>query len=215
MLREYCLTSCKALLSIFKRRQNDLRDKEGGLESCDCELQANEDQAECRLVFRLNCRQGVVKTYRLLYESGEILHAAFDQLGSTNHWTASSRTLRDVVEYFGPKTDQLDWYFESGKVTFTSYTEKIQSGRGVWYYANLVWRRTRQLTQIFRNPQTAHAHLRGVGTKRFQRFQRPRRSPHRHHGQRLPIDRRPCRNYAHSRYGKVFSWQSSHADQLR
>lgn len=125
------MTVVKALLSIFKRRSNDQRDKEGGLESCDCELQANEDQAECRLVFRLNCRQGVVKTYRLSYESGEILHAAFDQLGSTNHWTASSRTLRDVVEYFGPKTDQLDWYFEGGKVTFTSYTEKVQSGRGM------------------------------------------------------------------------------------
>jgi cell cycle checkpoint control protein RAD9A len=101
------------------------------LETCECELQANDDQAECRLVFRLNCRQGVVKTYRLFYESGEILHAAFDKAGSANYWTVSSRTLRDVVEYFGPKTDQLDWYFQSGKVTFTSYTEKIQSGRGM------------------------------------------------------------------------------------
>lgn len=106
------------------------RDKEGGLETCDCELQANSDQAECRLVFRLNCRQGVVKTYRLYYEPGEIMHAAFDKLGSTNYWTASSRTLRDVVEYFGPKTDQLDWFFQNGKITFTSYTEKIQAGRG-------------------------------------------------------------------------------------
>jgi cell cycle checkpoint control protein RAD9A len=121
----------KALLSIFKRQLGDQREREGGLESCDCELQANPDQAECRLLFRLNCRQGVVKTYRLFYEANEIMHAAFDQLGSTNYWTASSRTLRDVVEYFPPKTDQLDWYFENGKVTFTSYTEKIQAGKGL------------------------------------------------------------------------------------
>ena len=59
------------------------------------------------------------------------MHATFDKLGSTNYWTASSRTLRDVVEYFGPKTDQLDWSFQNGKVTFTSYTEKIQAGRGM------------------------------------------------------------------------------------
>ncbi|OCT51025.1 putative DNA repair protein rad9 [Cladophialophora carrionii] len=123
-----CKIQNRALLSIFKRRLGD-RDREGGLETCDCELQANPDQAECRLVFRLNCRQGIVKTYRLFYEPGEIMHAAFDKLGSTNYWTASSRTLRDVVEYFGPKTDQLDWYFQNGKVTFTSYTEKIQAGR--------------------------------------------------------------------------------------
>ncbi|KIW66335.1 hypothetical protein, variant [Phialophora macrospora] len=108
-----CKIQNRALLSIFKRRLGD-RDKE-----------------ECRLVFRLNCRQGVIKTYRLSYEPGEIMHAAFDKLGSTNYWTASSRTLRDVVEYFGPKTDQLDWYFQNGKVTFTSYTEKIQAGREI------------------------------------------------------------------------------------
>ena len=43
----------------------------------------------------------------------------------------SSRTLREVVEYFGPKTDQLDWFYKDDKVTFTSYTEKIQSGREI------------------------------------------------------------------------------------
>ncbi|KIV89626.1 hypothetical protein PV10_07012 [Exophiala mesophila] len=126
-----CKLQNRALLSIFRRRLGDSRDKDTALESCDCELQASPDQTECRLIFRLNCKQGVVKTYRLFYESGEILHAFFDKAGSTNHWTVSSRTLRDVVEYFGPKTDQLDWYYENGKVTFTSYTEKIQSGRQV------------------------------------------------------------------------------------
>ncbi|EXJ90578.1 hypothetical protein A1O1_03681 [Capronia coronata CBS 617.96] len=126
-----CKIQNRALLAIFKRRLGDQRDRDTGLESCDCELQANPDQAECRLIFRLNCRQGVVKTYRLFYESADILHAAFDRVGSTNYWTVSSRTLRDVVEYFGPKTDQLDWYFQNGKVTFTSYTEKIQSGREI------------------------------------------------------------------------------------
>ncbi|EHY53025.1 hypothetical protein HRR83_006136 [Exophiala dermatitidis] len=125
-----CKIQNRALLAIFKRRQ-DQRDRDTALESCDCELQASPDQAECRLIFRLNCRQGVVKTYRLFYESAEALHAAFDRAGSANYWTVSSRTLRDVVEYFGPKTDQLDWYYQNGKVTFTSYTEKIQSGREI------------------------------------------------------------------------------------
>ncbi|KIY00540.1 uncharacterized protein Z520_03203 [Fonsecaea multimorphosa CBS 102226] len=126
-----CKLQIRALLSIFKRRLGDQRDKDTALETCDCELQDNLDQAECRLVFRLNCRHGVVKTYRLFYEAGEILHAAFDKIGSTNYWSVSSRTLRDIVEYFGPKTDQLDWFFQNGKVTFTSYTEKIQAGREI------------------------------------------------------------------------------------
>lgn len=129
-LRAHSLNS-QALLSIFKRRLAESRDKDIALETCECELQANPDQAECRLVFRHNCKQGVVKTYRLFYESGEILHATFDRVGSNNHWTVSSRTLREMVEYFGPKTDQLDWYYQDSKVTFTSYTEKIQSGREI------------------------------------------------------------------------------------
>ncbi|KIW48515.1 uncharacterized protein PV06_01092 [Exophiala oligosperma] len=126
-----CKLQNRALLSIFKRRLADQRDRDTALDNCECELQDNLDEAECRLIFRLNCRQGVVKTYRLFYESGEILHAAFDDGSSPNRWTVSSRTLRDVVEYFGPKTDQLDWFYQNGKVTFTSYTEKIQSGREI------------------------------------------------------------------------------------
>ena len=73
----------------------------------------------------------MVKTYRLYYESDEVLHASFDGQLSTNYWAISSRTLRDVVEYFGPKTDHLDWFFQDSRVTFTSYTEKVQNGREI------------------------------------------------------------------------------------
>lgn len=118
-------------MSVFRRRVADARDKESALERCEFELQAHPDQTECRLIFKIFCKHGVVKTYRLYYEAGEVLHASFDPAASTNFWTVSSRTLRDVVEYFGPKTDQLDWYFQDGKVTFTSYAEKVQNGREI------------------------------------------------------------------------------------
>ena len=120
----------QALLSIFKRRIAEGKDKDTAIERCEVELQAKSDQTKCRLIVRMLCRHGVVKTYRLTYESAEVLHASFDKTRSENYWTVSSRTLRDIVEYFGPKTEQLDWYFEKGKVIFTSYTEKVQHGRG-------------------------------------------------------------------------------------
>jgi cell cycle checkpoint control protein RAD9A len=125
-----CADMSQALLLIFKRRIAEGKDKDTALELCEVELQAKPDQTKCRLVIRMLCRHGVVKTYRLTYESAEVLHASFDKARSQNYWTVSSRTVRDVVEYFGPKTEQLDWYFEKGKVTFTSYTEKVQHGRG-------------------------------------------------------------------------------------
>jgi cell cycle checkpoint control protein RAD9A len=78
------------------------------------------------------CRYSVVKTYRLIYEPTNTLHANFDSANSPNYWTTSAHTLRDIVEYFGAKTDQLDWSFEKGKVNFTSYTEKITDGRDIF-----------------------------------------------------------------------------------
>ena len=73
----------------------------------------------------------VIKTYKLTYESAEVLHATFDKQNSQNTWSISSRTLRDVVEYFGPKTEHVDWSLHEDKVTFTSYTDKIQVGREI------------------------------------------------------------------------------------
>jgi len=121
----------RALLSIFKKRQLDNKETETSVERCEFELQARADETECRLVIRLFCRFSVVKTYRLTYESAEVLHATFDKSGSPNVWMVSSRTLRDVVEYFGPKTEHVDWSLHNDKVTFTSYTDKIQVGREI------------------------------------------------------------------------------------
>ena len=126
-----CKLQNRALLSIFKKRQVDNKEKENPVERCDFELQAGADETECRLVIRLYCRFSVIKTYRLTYESAEVLHATFDKQGSPNTWTVSARTLRDVVEYFGPKTEHVDWSLHDDKVTFTSYTDKIQVGREI------------------------------------------------------------------------------------
>jgi cell cycle checkpoint control protein RAD9A len=122
----------QALLSIFKKRNLDTKDKETALERCEFELQARADETKCRLIVRMVCRHGVVKTYKLIYEPTNVLRANFDKANSPNHWTTAARTLRDIVEYFGAKTDQLDWSFEKGKVTFTSYTERITDGRDIF-----------------------------------------------------------------------------------
>ena len=34
------------------------------------------------------------------------------------------------MEHFGPGTEQLDIYSEDGRVSLTSYTEKVMSGSG-------------------------------------------------------------------------------------
>lgn len=75
---------------------------------------------------------GVTKTYRLTYESIDTMRAMFDKSRVTNTWKINARHLREYVEYFAPKTEQLDIYAEEGKCTFLAFTEKITNGKGVF-----------------------------------------------------------------------------------
>lgn len=59
------------------------------------------------------------------------MHAQFIKETAKNSWCINSKTLRELVEHFGPGTDQLDIYSEEGRVSLTSYTEKIMSGNGM------------------------------------------------------------------------------------
>jgi cell cycle checkpoint control protein RAD9A len=75
----------------------------------------------------------MTKTYRLTYEPVEVMHALFDRTAATQGWKISARVLREYIEYFGPKTEQLDLLAQDGKAIFTSFTEKIQNGKGMLY----------------------------------------------------------------------------------
>lgn len=58
------------------------------------------------------------------------MHALFDKDRATNRWKIQSKLLREYIEYFGQKTEQLDMYLEDEQMTLNSYTEKITNGRG-------------------------------------------------------------------------------------
>lgn len=75
---------------------------------------------------------GMTKTYRLTYESVEVMHALFDKTSATQGFRISSRTLREYTEHFGPKTEQLDLVAQDGKVTFTSFTERSADQKGIY-----------------------------------------------------------------------------------
>lgn len=66
------------------------------------------------------------------------MHALFNKDTAKNKWTISASVLRSFIEHFGSATEQLDLYSENGRVTLTSYTEKIMSGRGARDCARLV-----------------------------------------------------------------------------
>jgi cell cycle checkpoint control protein RAD9A len=59
------------------------------------------------------------------------MHALFDKTTAIQGWRILSRVLREYIEYFGPKTEQLDFLAQDGKAVLTSFTEKIQDGKGM------------------------------------------------------------------------------------
>ncbi|TVY35838.1 DNA repair protein rad9 [Lachnellula subtilissima] len=124
----YCKIYNKALLSVFKGRGFDpTREKDTAIEKCEISVEDGEGK-KSRFVVKIVCRHGVIKTYRLTFESVAPMHAFFDRAIARNSWSISSRTLREFVEHFGSGTEQLDIYSEDGRVSLTSYTEKIMSG---------------------------------------------------------------------------------------
>ncbi|EME76845.1 uncharacterized protein MYCFIDRAFT_14840, partial [Pseudocercospora fijiensis CIRAD86] len=126
-----CQLFNKSLQSVFKGRTQDAIGKNPGIERCDVTVQDQDDKAECRLVVKMRAKHGMTKTFRLTYESSEVMHALFDRTTASQGFRISSRVMREYVEYFHPKTEQLDLLAQDGKVVLTSFTDKVQDGKEV------------------------------------------------------------------------------------
>ncbi|ELR06418.1 hypothetical protein GMDG_02134 [Pseudogymnoascus destructans 20631-21] len=127
-----CRLYNKALASIFKGRSIDpLREKDTGIERCEVSVEDGAGGVKSRFVAQMICRHGVIKTYQLTFESSSSMHALFKPEMSKSHWSIPSCVLREFIDHFGPKTEQLDIYAKDGRAIFTSYTEKIVAGKEV------------------------------------------------------------------------------------
>ncbi|KAF3770265.1 hypothetical protein M406DRAFT_246528 [Cryphonectria parasitica EP155] len=75
----------------------------------------------------LRCK-GITATHRISFEAKSPVHAKFDKNEAVHHWTINSRTLRSLMEHFGPGIDLLDINTDGENVVnFTCFTEKVVS----------------------------------------------------------------------------------------
>lgn len=109
---------------------HDNRGRDTAIERCDIAIPDESESSECRLVVKMSSKLGMTKTHRLTYEPVEVMHALFDKTAAVQGWRIASRVLREYIEFFGPKTEQLDMVAQDKKAVFTSFTEKIQDGKG-------------------------------------------------------------------------------------
>lgn len=72
-----------------------------------------------------NIVSGIVKTYKLTYEPAEMMHALFDKNSARNRWTMTSGFLKSFIDFFSPRTEKLDMYFddEDDIMTFISFVD--------------------------------------------------------------------------------------------
>jgi cell cycle checkpoint control protein RAD9A len=69
--------------------------------------------------------------YRLPFEVSPPVKATFKEAEATNHWTIPSRTLRQLMDHFGPGIELLDIHTDDDQtVNFTCFTEKVAQGDG-------------------------------------------------------------------------------------
>ncbi|KAL2872383.1 putative DNA repair protein rad9 [Aspergillus lucknowensis] len=125
-----CQVYLKTLLPVFRGRTGG-RGRDTAVERCELAVQDDLDETECRLVIKMMCGLGVVRSYKLTYEPTTIQHAIFDRSKATNEWCIEPRFLKEITHHFSPSAEQLDMHSENTKAIFTSFTTKITDGKEI------------------------------------------------------------------------------------
>ncbi|KAK3990215.1 hypothetical protein QBC44DRAFT_369295 [Cladorrhinum sp. PSN332] len=124
-----CQLYIKSLLTIFRARggAGDASRENASIERCDVAIDDGVGK-KSRLVARISFRNGITASHSLPYEVKAPTHAKFNQDEAGNCWAISSKTLRQLMDHFGPGIELLDVNTdeESRVVNFTCFTEKVQ-----------------------------------------------------------------------------------------
>ncbi|PNY26726.1 DNA repair protein rad9 [Tolypocladium capitatum] len=128
--RFYCSLYIRALISLFRSRssvdtQRDA-EKQTLIERCDVAIEDGEG-VKSRFIARIVFRNGLTSTHRLPFEVVVPVHAKFNRQDAPHHWTISSRTLRQLMDHFGPGIEYLDVNTDGDRVNFTCFSEKTVS----------------------------------------------------------------------------------------
>lgn len=128
------MTVLQALLAIFRPRNIESKDsRDSSVEKCELKLlYPSEDAAECQLLIRLICKHGVRKTYKLQYESSSsTMHAIMDKTTTHNRFVIAARAMKDVMDHFAPRAEELTLTVSQGSLLLTSFTEGVVSDKEV------------------------------------------------------------------------------------
>ncbi|KAL7986639.1 hypothetical protein Chor_012922 [Crotalus horridus] len=110
-----CKLIIKAILPLFRC----LHTLERNVEECNIYT----DVSNCRIVFKLFCKHGVVKTHSLAFQECEPLQAVFAKHLCTNVLKVQSRQLSDILIHFPMYQEEITLGVTPMKVCFRTYLE--------------------------------------------------------------------------------------------
>lgn len=130
--RFHCNMYIRSLMSLFRSRSaaDSQRDRDAEkqtlIDRCDVAIEDGQG-VKSRFIARIVFRTGLTSTHRLSFETGVPVHAKFSKTDAPHHWSMSSRTLRQLMDHFGPGIDYLDINTDGDHVNFTCFSEKTVS----------------------------------------------------------------------------------------
>lgn len=110
-----CKIAIKSCLTVFKSMSN----VEKTVEKCQITLNVQ----KARLVFKLYCKHGIVKTHNLAFIECETLQAVFSKDMCPNQLTAQPRLLCDTVINFQSNQEEVSLIVSPEKITFKNYVD--------------------------------------------------------------------------------------------
>ncbi|KAI0166187.1 Rad9-domain-containing protein [Xylariaceae sp. FL1272] len=128
--RFFCVLYNRALQSLFRSRGGDSshdREKDTTIDRCNITI-TDEPGKKSRFVAKIIFRNGITTKYQLPFEVSPPIHAKFDKMQAPYNWAIASRTLRQLMDHFGPGIDYLDIHAGEEVMNFTCFTEKAANG---------------------------------------------------------------------------------------
>eukprot|EP00106_Octopus_bimaculoides_P010445 XP_014777887.1 PREDICTED: cell cycle checkpoint control protein RAD9A-like [Octopus bimaculoides] len=111
-----CKISIKSCLNIFK----SVATIEKTVQKCKIMLNVKDD----RLMFKLHCKHGIIKTHNLAFIECEMLQAVFDVDDCENLLIASSRLLCDAVLNFQNNQEEVTLEVSKEKISFKNHVDE-------------------------------------------------------------------------------------------
>lgn len=112
-----CRLLLKPLVNIFKLKNSN----ENIIEKCEIKFRTDSESSDT-LIIKLCCKYGITMTHSLNYEECDIMHAIY-QKNTLNRWVATPKLIREWLNYFYHRLEEISMICSDGVIKFKSYID--------------------------------------------------------------------------------------------